>query len=71
MGKGGVKIPRVGRWYAIGRGVKIPWIGGLTYHGLGGQNTIGRVFDIPYVGHHNAMGRVFDIPWKGGSIYHG
>ena len=34
----------------MGRGVKIPWVGGSIYHRQGGQNTIGRRVDIPWVG---------------------
>jgi hypothetical protein len=40
----------------IGRGVKIPWIGGSIYHWEGGQNT---------------MDRGVNIPWVGGLNYHG
>ena len=40
----------------IGRGVKIPWIGGSIYHWEGGQIT---------------MDRGVNIPWVGGSKYHG
>ena len=55
----------------MGRGVKIPWIGGSIYHWEGGQNTMDRGVnipwirgvDIPWVGHQNTIGR--------GSIYHG
>ena len=31
----------------MGRGVEIPWLGGSKYHGLGGQNTMGRGVNIP------------------------
>jgi hypothetical protein len=40
----------------MGRGVKIPWVGGSIYHGKGGRYT---------------MVRGVDIPWVRGSIYHG
>ena len=40
----------------MGRGVKIPCIGGSKYHGYEGQNT---------------MDRGVKIPWVGGLIYHG
>ena len=32
------------------RGVKIPWVGGSIYHGHGGQNTMGRGFNIAWIG---------------------
>jgi len=36
------------------KGLNIPWVG----------------VKIPWVGGQNTMGREFDIPWIGGSIYH-
>ena len=34
----------------IGRGVKIPWIGGSINHWEGGQITMDRGLNIPWVG---------------------
>ena len=34
----------------IGRGVKIPWIGGSINHWEGGQITMDRGVNIPWVG---------------------
>ena len=54
----------------MGRGVKIPWVGGSIYHGYGGRYSMGRGVDIPWVG--------VKIPWVGGKntmarglIHHG
>jgi hypothetical protein len=70
----------------MARGFDMPWIGSSIYHGkwlrytmdTGGQNTIGRGFDIPctwglkyHVGGQITMGRGFKIPWVRGLIYPG
>ena len=47
----------------MGRVVKIPWVGGLIYHGLCGRYTMGR-------GRYT-IGKGVDISWVEGSIYHG
>ena len=61
MGGGGVNIPVVG-------GFEIPGVGASIYGGWGGQNTMGRGFDIPCVGGQNTMGRGFDKQWVGVNI---
>ena len=43
----GVKIPWIGRRYTMGRGSKYGW--GSKFHGLVGQNTMGRGFKIPWI----------------------
>ena len=56
----------------MGRGVNTPWRGGSQYHWYGGQNTMGRAFDIPWVGGRYTTGRGrctmgsrVNIPWVG------
>ena len=43
------------------REVKMPWIGGLIYHGLWVEYTMDKGFDIPGIGDQNSMGRGFDM----------
>ena len=38
-------------------GVKIPWVGGSIYHGLGGQNAMGRRVTMQWIGGQYTMGR--------------
>ena len=57
---------RQGVLYFMGRGLEIPWIGGVWV-----QNTMGRGFEIPLVGVQYTMDRGFDMPWVGGSTYSG
>ena len=48
------------RWFDIPSiGVRYSRLGDSIYHGLGGQNTMGRRSQ-------NIMGRGFNIPWVGG-----
>ena len=47
----------------MGRGVKIPRVGGSIYHGLGGQHSMGRMVKMQWIGVQYNMGR--------GSNYHG
>jgi hypothetical protein len=42
----------------MGRGVKIPWIGG--------SNTMGMRVKIPWIGGQNTMSWKFDIAWVWG-----
>ena len=44
----------------MGRGIKIPWIGGSIYHRYGGQHTMDRVVKVSWIG--------VDIPWVEGPI---
>ena len=53
----GFNIPSVVGQNTMGRGVKVPWIGGSICHGKAGQNIRDRGFDIPWVGGQNTMGR--------------
>ena len=60
---------REGSQNTMGRGVKIPWIGGQNTMGRGsiyyvywGRYTIGRSLDIPWVGVSSAMDRGVKIP---------
>ena len=41
------------------------------YHGEGGQDTMGRRFNIPDGGDQNTMGRGSDIAWIRGWRFHG
>ena len=43
---------------------------GLKYHGYGSKYH-GYGVKIPCIGGQNTMGRGFDIPWIRGSKYHG
>ena len=48
----------------MGKGVKIPLVRGLKYHGQGGQNTMGKGVKIPWVGGSiYTMVRGFVISW--------
>ena len=47
----------------MGRGVDIPCVGDLIYHGYGCQSAMGRGVDMTRVGRRYTMGR--------GSIYNG
>jgi hypothetical protein len=47
----------------MGRGVKIPWVGG--------QITMDRVVKIPWIGVRYTMGRGGQNTMDRGSIYHG
>ena len=47
----------------MGKGVKIPWVGGSMYTIERGSKYHGRGVNIPWIGG-------VKIPWVGGSIYH-
>jgi hypothetical protein len=62
----------------MGRGVKIPRVGGSIYHGLGGQHSMGRMVKMQWIGVQYNMGRGVKLSWVGGlnpmdrgSKYHG
>ena len=63
MGRG-VKIPWVGDQYTTEKGLYKTCVGASIYHGYWVQHTMGR-------GGQNTMGRGFDIPYVVGSKYHG